>query len=123
MFGIYTQFGHYSNYSYNKNCTIPYFIKLIRTVPISPLVVLPLYWLPCKFWRNSIFIRIQQGDITLKINTEFNFNILIKIFFIVWCSKISKMLKFDFISKFQIALTMFSKSLTGYRLPMRYIPI
>ena len=29
MFGIYTQFGLSSNYSYNKNCTIPYFINLI----------------------------------------------------------------------------------------------
>ena len=29
MIGIYTQFGLSSNYSYNKNCTIPYFINLI----------------------------------------------------------------------------------------------
>ena len=29
MFGIYTQFGLFSNYSFNKNCTIPYFINLI----------------------------------------------------------------------------------------------
>ena len=29
MFGIYTQFLLSSNYSYNKNCTISYFIKLI----------------------------------------------------------------------------------------------
>ena len=29
MFGIYTQFGLSSNYSYIKNCTIPYFINLI----------------------------------------------------------------------------------------------
>ena len=29
MFGIYTQFGLSSNYSFNKNCTIPYFINLI----------------------------------------------------------------------------------------------
>ena len=29
MFGIHTQFGLSSNYSYNKNCSIPYFINLI----------------------------------------------------------------------------------------------
>ena len=29
MFGIYTQFGLSSNDSYNRNCTIPYFINLI----------------------------------------------------------------------------------------------
>ena len=29
MFGIYTQFGLSSNYSYNKNCRIPYCISLI----------------------------------------------------------------------------------------------
>ena len=29
MFGIYTLFGLFSNYSNNKNCTIPYFINLI----------------------------------------------------------------------------------------------
>ena len=28
-FGIFTQFGLFSYYSYNKNCTIPYFINLI----------------------------------------------------------------------------------------------
>ena len=27
--GIYTQVGLSSDYSYNKNCTIPYFINLI----------------------------------------------------------------------------------------------
>ena len=29
MFDIYTQFEHPSYYSFNNNCTIPYFIKLI----------------------------------------------------------------------------------------------
>ena len=29
MFGIYTQFGLYSKYSYNKIWTTPYFINLI----------------------------------------------------------------------------------------------
>lgn len=29
MFGIYTKFGLYSNYSYNKNRAILYFINLI----------------------------------------------------------------------------------------------
>ena len=44
MFGIYTQFGLSSEYSYNKNWTIPYFINLIE----------------CPFERNILELEIQQ---------------------------------------------------------------
>ena len=54
------------------------------------------------------FYQNLTSEINLKVNTEFkiSFKIFVKIFFIVWCIKISKMLKFDFI--FQITLTIFS---------------
>ena len=46
MFGIYTQFGLSTtgNYSYNKNCTIAFFIKLINVrANFAIIVVPPLY--------------------------------------------------------------------------------
>ena len=45
MFGIYTQYGLSSKYSYNKNCTnLKYFINLISNrANIASFVVLPLW--------------------------------------------------------------------------------
>ena len=60
MFGIYTQFGHSSKYSYNKNCTSPYYINLISIranfafCGLSSLVT----WLQLALWLLRIFLKL-----------------------------------------------------------------
>ena len=66
MFDIYTQFGLSSKYSYNKNCTTPYFINLISNradfAVRGPSFLTQYYTIP---WDGKTLVFIYDDPVTL----------------------------------------------------------
>ena len=65
MFGTYTQFGLSSKYSYNKNCSIAYFINLISYRANFAVHGPTSFYLYGMFPRSYPYVRIGQDILQL----------------------------------------------------------